>query len=150
MKTHSADNSDLLLFSPTPPVEAITVFYDETCAICRVLHDWIERQDCLVSVTLIPWQNSRAREIFPPLRRLQQSKAKAADVLVLTNTGYFYAGAEAWLACLRSLRRYRPWADRLSNGHTIGFTRRLCTLISKHRHALSWLLFPRRQSRIPK
>jgi predicted DCC family thiol-disulfide oxidoreductase YuxK len=126
-----------LQFLAPRPLTSLHVFYDGHCALCCAIRNWLARQPALVEMTLIPHQNPRAWEIFPPLRRLDSHQ----DIIILTNTGHALQGAEALVACLESLSNFPRLAAFLSRPRPLALFSKAWATLSKKRHLLSRLFF---------
>jgi len=59
------------------------------------------------------------------------------DLTVISDEGEVYFGPKAWLMVLWALCRYREWSYRLASPELLPTTRRVVSLISRHRYQLS-------------
>ncbi|MEM7146036.1 MAG: DCC1-like thiol-disulfide oxidoreductase family protein [Verrucomicrobiota bacterium] len=89
-------------FLPPQPLTALVVFYDGACPLCSLIQKWLARQPTRIPLTLIPHQHPRAREIFPPLSRLDPHQ----NLLLLTNTGFVHAGPDALRTLIKNLNTH--------------------------------------------
>ncbi|MEU6350053.1 DCC1-like thiol-disulfide oxidoreductase family protein [Streptomyces sp. NPDC047072] len=94
----------------TPPVRRLTVLYDDRCALCTFLRDWLVRQPQLVPLDLVPAASEEARRRFPGL----DHRATLDEITVVGDSGQVYRSAAAWIVTLWALREHRGLAHRLS------------------------------------
>lgn len=112
---------------------SLTVLYDPLCGLCRRVHEWLEEQPKLVPLILVPVKSDEAQRRFPHLDHDPTSN----DLTVITNEGAVYFGPKAWLMVLWALCRYREWSYRLASPELLPTTRRVVSLISRHRYQIS-------------
>jgi predicted DCC family thiol-disulfide oxidoreductase YuxK len=112
----------------------LTVAYDEQCGLCARLSQWLREQPKWIPLRLVP--TSLAARLYPTLAtRLQH-----VELVVVSDEGGVYWGDHAWLMCLYALRRYRPWATRLSEPTLLPLARQAFALLSYNRRQISkWL-----------
>jgi predicted DCC family thiol-disulfide oxidoreductase YuxK len=118
----------------------LTVFYDETCQLCRRCRDWLMAQPTFVPLTFIPLHSPLLEERFPGISAYDPAR----EILVAGSDGSLYRGGSAWLMCLWATQTYREWSIRLAAPVLFPLVRRFCSLVSAHRLSLSTLL--RKQS----
>lgn len=117
-------------------MRALTVLFDQDCALCRRARTWLGRQATLVPMELIPAGSPAARRLYPAL----DHAATLRELTVIGDQGEVYRGAKAWLMCLWALRDYRELALRWSDPERIEYARRFVAWVSRHRFRLSWLI----------
>lgn len=92
-------------------VSHLTVLYDARCRLCRAARRWLARNDHLIPLRFVPAGSPEARRRFPGL----DHAATLREVTVVADTGQFWMGDGAWLACLWALRAYRGLSHRLAS-----------------------------------
>jgi predicted DCC family thiol-disulfide oxidoreductase YuxK len=114
---------------------ALTVIYDESCALCRRCRDWLLTQPCRVPVELIPAGDPASAERFPEL-----TSWLGRDLVVVDERGRAWTGPAAFLTCLWATARYRPWAYRLAGPRLAPLAERFFLLVTRKRDRWgSWL-----------
>jgi predicted DCC family thiol-disulfide oxidoreductase YuxK len=121
-------------------MNALTVFYDERCEMCRRCRDWLSRQPVFVPLEFIPLQSPMLEERYPGLTAFQPER----EILVVDDDGGIYRGGGAWLMCLWATQTYREWAARLAHPALFPLVKQFCTLVSHNRLAISTLLSRRK------
>ena len=121
-------------------MNALTVFYDERCEMCRRCRDWLSRQPAFVPLQFIPLQSPLLEQRYPGLAAFQPEK----EILVVDDDGGIYRGGGAWLMCLWATQTYREWAERLAHPALFPLVKKFCTLVSHNRLAISALLSRRK------
>jgi len=121
-------------------VNALTVFYDERCEMCRRCRDWLSRQPAFVPLAFIPLQSPMLEQRYPGLAAFHPER----EILVVDDDGGIYRGGGAWLMCLWATQTYREWAVRLAHPALYPLVRKFCTLVSHNRLAISALLSRRK------
>jgi predicted DCC family thiol-disulfide oxidoreductase YuxK len=121
-------------------VNALTVFYDEQCEMCRRCRDWLSRQPVFVSLAFVPLQSPLLEQRWPGLAGFHPEQ----EILVVDDDGGIYRGGGAWLMCLWATQTYREWAGRLAHPALFPLVRKFCTLVSHNRLAISTLLSRRK------
>ena len=117
-------------------MNTLYVLYDERCAICKRLKDWLLVQRSWIGLSMIPAGSARAKAMFPGLEQV----AGANDLVVISDAGEVYLNNHAWLMCLYALADYRDWARRLANPLLLPLARQAFESLSKNRKAISqWL-----------
>lgn len=94
--------------SPARPA-GLTVYYDETCALCRRCRTWLEAQSAHVPLRFVETEADEAERLLPQLPWL------GTELVVVSDTGAAWVGPAAFIVCLWATERYRPWAWRLSH-----------------------------------
>lgn len=125
-------------------VKGIEVFYDGRCGMCCTFHEWIARQERAYEIRFVPYQDERAEEIFPGIGTLDPAR----EMIVRTEEGEIYRGAEAWVFCLYSCVTYRKLARRLAGPGLLPVAKRACALLAANRHGLSKIFFRRKDREV--
>lgn len=118
-------------------VGGITVFYDGRCGMCCTFHEWVNRQERLFSIRFIPYQSREAEAVLPGIGRMDAG----LEMIVRTDDGTLFRGAEAWVLCLFALSEYRAWARRLSHPRLLPMAKKVCVHLANNRRALSKVFF---------
>ena len=118
-------------------MNTLHVFYDSRCGMCRRFKNWLADQRQLVTLEFTSYHLPEAREICPELDEHEPD----SELVVMSDTGEIFRGAEAWITCLRALKDYRELAEKLSQPRWFGLARKVCHLVSDHRLTLSKWLF---------
>jgi predicted DCC family thiol-disulfide oxidoreductase YuxK len=112
----------------------LTVAYDEQCGLCARLSQWLREQPKWIPLRLLP--SKVAARLYPALA----TRIQREELVVISDVGGVYIGDRAWLICLYALRRYRPWAKRLSGPALLPLARQAFALLSYNRRGISkWL-----------
>jgi predicted DCC family thiol-disulfide oxidoreductase YuxK len=117
-------------------MDELTVFYDETCELCRRCRDWLLAQPTYVPLSFVPLQSPLLEERFPEVAAHEPSK----EILVAGSNGTLYRGGSAWIMCLWATRTYRAWSLRLAEPALFPLVRKFCSLVSSNRLWISSLL----------
>ena len=88
----------------------LTVLYDAGCPLCRWVRGWLERQELLVPLVLVPLGSAQAWQLFPHL----DHERTAREVTVVSERGEVWTADGAWIMCLWATRRFRGLAHQLS------------------------------------
>ncbi len=112
---------------------SLTVLYDPACGLCQRVHEWLADQPKQVELKLIAIRSEEAQHRFPQL----DHELTAKDLTVIAEDGGVFFGPKAWLMVLWSLSRYREWSYRLATPELLPTTRRVVSLISRHRYQIS-------------
>jgi predicted DCC family thiol-disulfide oxidoreductase YuxK len=114
--------------------QAVTVFYDDTCPLCRRAAETWRRRDREGRLRLRPFDEPEAEALTGrPRARL----AKSIHVLV---EGRVADGVEALAAVYRALPGGRPIATLLHLSARLGIGDPAYRVLAGHRHSLSQLL----------
>lgn len=117
-------------------MNALDVFYDDSCGLCRRCRAWLAGQVQIVPLRFIPLGGCEARRrlegLVPP--------PDGEELIVVSDRGDVYRGSAAYLMSLWALRDYRPWAHRLAHPRLLPLARRAFDVLSSKRHTLSRLL----------
>ena len=114
-------------------VQALAVFYDQDCNMCRACRRWLMAQDKYLPVEFMAYQSRRAREICPGLADLNPDK----EIVVMADNGQIYQGGSAWIMCLYALRKYRELSFKLAHPMLLPLAKKMCHVISNKRLLLS-------------
>ncbi|MCA1727523.1 MAG: DUF393 domain-containing protein [Actinobacteria bacterium] len=117
-----------------PAAQRITILYDERCALCRRVRDWLLAQPCLIQVELLPAGSSEARKRYGDMPWLGE------ELVVADDQGRVWVGPAAYLTCLWATLRYRSWSYRLSSPRFAPLAERFFRWVTKRRDRFSaWL-----------
>src|SRR5215813_1959050 len=117
-------------------MNTLYVLYDERCAICKRLKDWLLVQRSWIGLSMIAAGSPRATTMFPGLEQV----TGANDLVVISDAGEVYLNNHAWLMCLYALIDYRDWARRLASPLLLPLARQAFETLSKNRQAISrWI-----------
>ena len=112
------------------------VLYDERCALCKRLKEWLLVQRSWIGLSMIPAGSARAKAMFPAL----ESIAGSNDLVVISDAGEVYLNNHAWIMCLYALTEYRDWALRLASPLLLPLARQAFETLSKNRQTISgWI-----------
>lgn len=112
------------------------VLYDDRCALCKRLRDWLLVQRSWMGLSMIPAGSTRAKAMFPALEQI----AGTNDLVVISDAGEVYLNNHAWIMCLYALEEYHAWAMRLASPLLLPLARQAWETLSKNRHAISrWI-----------
>ena len=128
-------------------ITRLYVLFDAQCELCVRCRNWLMKQTVFVPLVFIPFQSNEARRRFPGIDALNPSD----QLLVISDDGSVYRGANAWIMCLWALRNYREHAQRMAHPILLPFARIVCELLSRNRSHLSDVLFrqePRSTARL--
>lgn len=115
----------------------IEVFYDGRCGMCCSFHEWINRQPRAFEIRFVPYQAPEAERVFLGIGTLDPAR----EMVVRTDGGEIFRGAEAWVRCLDSCANHRQAARRLGSPALLPVAIRACRVLAANRHALSKLFF---------
>ena len=125
-------------------VKSIEVYYDGRCGMCCTFHEWIHRQARAFDIRFVPYQSPVAEEVFPGIGTLDPAR----EMVVRTNEGKIFRGAEAWVWCLYSCAYHRSLARRLAKPMMLAVAVRMCRLLASNRHSLSKVFFRRKDREV--
>ena len=111
----------------------LTVFYDDSCGLCRRARGWLEGQPSYVELDFVAASSDEARTRCRELSRADLM----SELCVLADDGRMWQGASAWVMCLWALRRYRGWAMSIAEPGRMALARRFVGAVSRNRHRLS-------------
>ena len=117
-------------------MHTLYVLYDERCAICKRLRDWLLVQRSWIGLSMVATGSARAKALFPGLERI----AGSSDLVLISDAGEVYLNNHAWIMCLYALEEYREWALRLASPLLLPLARQAWETLSKNRQAISrWI-----------
>jgi len=120
-----------------PDIKKIEVYYDGRCAMCCTFQEWVSQQNRAFEVEFVPYQSERAEELFAGVREMDPDR----DMIVRTDQGKIFRGAEGWVLCMLSCQSYERWARRLASPQLLPVARKTCNLIAANRLGISKVLF---------
>jgi predicted DCC family thiol-disulfide oxidoreductase YuxK len=123
---------------------SIEVFYDGRCGMCCTFHEWINQQPRAFAIDFIPYQAERAEQVFPGIGTLDPAR----EMIVRTDQGEIFRGAEAWVMCLFSCANHQVAARRLASPHLLPVAIRACRVLAANRHALSKVFFRKKDQAV--
>lgn len=106
----------------------LTIVYDERCAVCRRVRDWLLTQPTHIPVELLAAGSPAARRRYGALPWLGDELVVAAD------SGEAWVGPAAFVTALWATVRYRPWSYRLSGPKLAPLAESFFHMVSKRRH----------------
>ena len=127
---------------PASRVQALAVFYDQDCGLCRACRRWLMSKDSYFPVEFLAYQSRRAREICPELDKLNPDK----EIVVMTDNGQIYQGGSAWVMCLYALKKYRELSFKLAHPMLLPLAKKMCHVVSARRMSISSLICGSRES----
>lgn len=111
-------------------MRALTVLYDEECALCRRCRQWLEAQSTHLPVMFLAAQSREA------VRRYGSVPWLGVDLVVVDDDGNVWAGPAAFLMCLWATVDYRVWSYRLSGKAFAPLAERFFHFVSSHRKGI--------------
>lgn len=117
-------------------MKRLDVIYDAECALCCRCREWLMQQWAWVPMRFVPLQSLDLEERYPGIKRFHPEK----EIVVISDEGFVYQGAKAWIICLFALAEYREWALKLSNPVMMPQAKRFVEWVSGQRLFLSQLL----------
>lgn len=119
----------------TLQADALTVLFDESCALCRRARDWLLTQPCLVEVHLLPAGDPAVRARY---HRAERWLGK--ELVVVAGDGRTWVGPAAFLMCMWATARYRGWAYRLARPGLAPLAEGFFRLVSRRRDRIgAWI-----------
>jgi predicted DCC family thiol-disulfide oxidoreductase YuxK len=118
-------------------MKCLYVLFDAECELCMRCRNWLMKQPAFVPLVFIAFQSDEAQQRFPGIDALKPGE----QLLVISDEGAVYRGANAWIMCLWALENYREHAQRLANPVLLPLARTVCELLSRNRFFLSDILF---------
>ncbi|MBT8199760.1 MAG: DUF393 domain-containing protein [Acidimicrobiales bacterium] len=116
---------------------SITVLYDPHCNLCRRSALWLTHQPGYIPIEVMAAGSPAAIDQFGDFGRLGD------DMVVVADDGRMWWGSpDAYLVCLWALRKWRPWAERLSSPVLAGLAGGFFKRVSTHRMAIGAILGP--------
>jgi predicted DCC family thiol-disulfide oxidoreductase YuxK len=123
-----------------PPVERLTVLYDDDCGFCRWSAGQLRALDRHRRLELVPLQHATDHPDRPDLARLARSHDLAGAIHVLRPDGETRAGGGAMLEIIDALPGgwlLRPWALLPGIEAVVDFGYRL--VADRRSHVSAWL-----------
>ena len=127
-------------------IQKIEVFYDGRCGMCCSFHEWINKQPRANRIEFIPYQSPMAEKVFPGIGTLDPAR----EMIVRTNRGVIFRGAEAWVLCLYSCANHQATARKLASPGLLSIAIHSCRLLAANRHSLSKVFFRRKDKEVRK
>jgi len=113
----------------------ITVLYDETCGLCRRSAHWLTSEKAHIPLTILAAGSPTARERFGDIPTLGE------DLVVVGDDGRVWWGSpDAYIMAMWALRKWRPWAIRLSRPGMSRLAGAVFKRVSTHRRAIGAIL----------
>ena len=125
-------------------IQYIEVYYDGRCGMCCTFHEWVNTQERNFEVRFAPYQAPEAEEWFPGVNKLEPER----EMIVKTDEGILYRGAEGWVMCLMSCKKYVNWAERMTNPRLLPMAKKLCQTLAARRHTLSKMFFLKKDKEV--
>ena len=114
-------------------MKTLYVLYDAKCELCRRVRVWLQGQPAFVPLAFVALQSPEIEQRFPGITALEPAR----QILVVSDSGDVWRGADAWILCLWALREYREWSQRLASPLLRPFAMRVCDMVSRNRHRFS-------------
>jgi len=118
-------------------INKIEIYYDGHCAMCCTFQEWLNRQDRAFDVNFVTYQSSQAEVLFPGVTKLDPDQ----EMIVRTDQGEVFRGAEGWVLCLLSCETYQHIAKRLAAPLLLPVAKKSCSLIASNRISISKIMF---------
>ena len=118
-------------------MKCLYVLFDADCEFCVRCRNWLAQQPAFVPLVFIAFQSDEAQRRFPGIDGLKPEE----QLLVISDEGAVYRGANAWIMCLWALANYREHAQRLAHPALLPLAKLVCELLSRNRFFLSDVLF---------
>ena len=115
---------------------ALTVLYDETCALCLRCRAWLERQETYVPLAFVSCRSAAARETYGDVPWLGE------ELVVVSDEGDVWAGPAAFIVALWALVEWREWSYRISGDAFAPLAERFFHVVSSNRRALAAWVHP--------
>ncbi len=125
-------------------VQGIEVFYDARCAMCVTFVEWLVRQERAYDVVCLDYHCDEARRVFPELGDYDPDK----EMVVRVDGGEIYQGAEGWICCLWSCKKYRDVAKKMNSRFLLPMAKKVCHLVSENRLVFSKVFFRKKNEEI--
>ena len=114
-------------------MRALTVLYDEQCALCRRARDFLLASPALVPLELIALGSPEALARFGRLDTQD-------ELWVVSDDGEAWVGPAAFVMCLWALRDHRDLAELLASPLLAPLARRFFRAVSNQRARISSFL----------
>jgi predicted DCC family thiol-disulfide oxidoreductase YuxK len=123
---------------------SIDIFYDGSCGMCCTFKDWLVAEERAFAIQCLPYQSEKAAEVFPGLSEHEPEKV----MVVRTDQGEVFKGAEAWVLCLYSCKHHQKKAKTLSSKFLLPLAMKTCNLIAANRQGISDLFFKKKNKEL--
>jgi predicted DCC family thiol-disulfide oxidoreductase YuxK len=117
-------------------MNALTLFYDPKCGLCRAFRKWMLGQESYCRLEFVPYTSGLARRLLPEIVNMDAGR----EIVVMSDEGDIWQGPEAWVVSLWVLKKWRGWAKRMATPALLPLAGKVCHLISANRLTLSKLL----------
>ncbi len=114
-------------------MHALTILYDEECALCLRCAAWLAGQPSYLPLELLPAGGLDARARFGVVPWL------GSQLVVVADDGRVWAGASAFLMCFWALRDYRELSMSLSSPALAPLAERFFRVFSANRRHVAAL-----------
>lgn len=111
-------------------MRALTVLYDERCALCRRARDFLSASPQLIELRLVALGSPEAIATYGRLETRD-------ELWVVSDEGDAWVGPSAFVMCLWALRDHRALAELLASPLLAPLARRFFRAISSQRARLS-------------
>jgi predicted DCC family thiol-disulfide oxidoreductase YuxK len=118
-------------------MKRLYVLFDADCELCVRCRNWLAQQPTFVPLVFTAFKSDEAQRRFPGIGALKPDE----QLLVISDEGAVYRGANAWIMCLWALEKYREHAQRLAHPALLPLAKLVCELLSRNRFFLSDVLF---------
>jgi predicted DCC family thiol-disulfide oxidoreductase YuxK len=118
-------------------MKCLYVLFDAECELCVRCRNWLMKQPAFVPLVSIALQSHEAQHRFPGIDALKPGE----QLLLISDEGAVYRGANAWIVSLWALENYREHAQRLADPVLLPLAKAACQLLSRNRFFLSDILF---------
>lgn len=113
----------------------VTVLYDESCGLCRRSAHWLATEKAHIPVAILAAGSPVARARFGDIEALGD------DLVVVGDDGRVWWGSpDAYIVALWALRKWRPWAIRLSGPGMSRLAGAFFKRVATHRKAIGAIL----------
>lgn len=126
--------------------EKIEVFYDGRCGMCCTFIGWLKEQEQILVVECYDYHADEAEQVFPRIGDYYPWR----ELVVRVDGEKVYTGAEGWVCCLWSCKKYRGVACKVNNAVLLPMAKKFCHLVSNNRLKISKLFFRKKNREIAK
>lgn len=117
-------------------MKLLFVFYDGECGLCSSVRTRLAEMRQKIPLVFLPYQDPRVLELFPALPDLDPDR----QIVVLSDTGKIYRGAESWILILWALRDFRGWVPALAHPMARPLAKKVVQWVAQNRLRFSGLL----------
>lgn len=125
-------------------IEYMEVYYDGHCGMCCTFHEWVNEQERAFQVRFIAYQDPLAEELFPEIHTLEPDR----EMIVRTQDGQLYFGAEGWVLCLFCCQKYQGVARRMAGPALLPLAKKACHALAARRHKVSKIFFRKKDREV--